>query len=728
MRLLILAIVLLFMQISCTNRPPVKDTSSSIEIIPQPLSLTTREGSFTINNTTTIICDKSIEKLADYVRLYLPLEATDGAESNSIRLMLDNTLDKEEYSLCIDEAGVEIRGGDYGGVFNGVQSLLQLLPHSIYTKKATLPMELSYIKIEDAPRFNYRGILLDVARTFQPVEEIKRVIDNMAYLKLNKLHFHLVDDQAWRIDLKKYPDFVKKGAFRGGDAIYPATLGSFDKKYGGYYTQDELRSIVAYAAERNIEVIPEIDMPGHSRILGMIHPAIRCNYTPDTSATNGMDMRNVWCVAKESNYALIEDIVKELIEIFPSEYIHIGGDEVRFAQWDGCAECQKLIKDKGLNGGAQLEQFFVNRVSDILAKYNRKPMVWDEAVDGGLLPKSTLVCGWRKYGIGWQASTKNGYSTIVMPGEFLYLNRKQSAHDRGHLPVCSFKTMCEFSFDNAVATDEQRKHIAGVEAGFWSETHLMNITPDRHFSDYLEYMFFPRTLAVSELAWSKVRRSYNEMIAVLKEGFYHKLSAMGVTYRLEDPTIKVENGEIYASTSDGSELYYRDILTNKTRKYKAPLDAAKAPYTLFQSRLMTGYSEEVGAEEYYKHLTPKCTVASSMPFNEKYTAELCASYKKAARTTRSAEKGDWIEWRFDEPLKCTYIKVSTGLEHMRSCLIYEGRVEVCYDGETFVNAGALNVGYFELQPTGKPIHAIRVVSDGPSGGDGRIVILPLIIK
>ena len=288
--------------------------------------------------------------------------------------------------------------------------------------------------------------------------------------------------------------------------------------------------------------------------------------------------------------------------------------------------------------------------------------------------------------------------------------------------------MCEFSFDNAVATDEQRKHIAGVEAGFWSETHLMNITPDRHFSDYLEYMFFPRTLAVSELAWSKVRRSYNEMIAVLKEGFYHKLSAMGVTYRLEDPTIKVENGEIYASTSDGSELYYRDILTNKTRKYKAPLDAAKAPYTLFQSRLMTGYSEEVGAEEYYKHLTPKCTVASSMPFNEKYTAELCASYKKAARTTRSAEKGDWIEWRFDEPLKCTYIKVSTGLEHMRSCLIYEGRVEVCYDGETFVNAGALNVGYFELQPTGKPIHAIRVVSDGPSGGDGRIVILPLIIK
>ena len=729
MKYLILAIVLLFTQTACsTDSAAVLSTAQSTEIIPQPLSLTKGEGCFTINEQTALICDKDVEKVGEYLRLYLPLEGVNGGEENSIRLTTDSSLGKEAYSLCIDEKGVEICGGDYGGVFNGVQSLLQLLPHSIYTKKATLPMEVSYVKIEDAPRFSYRGILLDVARTFQPVEEIKRVIDNMAYLKLNKLHFHLVDDQAWRVDLKKYPDFVKKGAYRGGDAMFPATLGSFDKKYGGYYTQDELRSIVAYATERNIEVIPEIDMPGHSRILGLIHPAIRCNYTPDTSATNGMDMRNVWCVAKESNYTLIEDIVKELVEIFPSEYIHIGGDEVRFEQWDGCADCQKLIKEKGLSGGAQLEQFFVNRVSKILAKYNRKSMVWDEAVDGGLLPKSTLVCGWRKFGEGWQVSTKNGYNTIVMPGEFMYLCRKQSPHDRGHLPVCSFKTMCEFSFDNADATDEQRKHIVGIEAGFWSETHLVNITPDRHFSDYLEYMFFPRTLAVSELGWSKERRSFDEMISILKESFYSKLSSMGVTYRLEDPTIKVENGKIYASTTDGSELYYRDILTNKTRKYRTPIDASKASFTLFQSRLMTGYSEEVGAEVFYKPRTPKCTLTSSMPFSEKYTAERCASYEKAARITCSAGKGDWVEWRFEEPLKCTYIKVATGVEHMRYCVINNGHLEVSYDGKTFVNVGALNDGGFELQPKNKPIYAIRIVSDGTNEAIGRTDIQPLIIK
>lgn len=729
MKLLRLAVLLLLMQVSCaTDSSVTTPTAQSTDIVPQPLSLTIGKGNFTIDEHTAIVCDNEVAKVVDYLRLYLPLTGAEEKEGNSIRLKLDANLGQEAYSLCINDKGVEICGGDYGGVFNGVQSLLQLLPHNVYTKKVILPMAVPYANIDDAPRFPYRGILLDVARTFQPVEEIKRVIDNMAYLKLNKLHFHLVDDQAWRVELKRYPDFVKKGAYRGGDAMYPATLGSFDKKYGGYYTQDELRDIVAYAAERNIEVIPEIDMPGHSRILGLIYPAIRCNYTPDTSTTNGMDMRNVWCVAKESNYVLIEDIVKELVEIFPSEYIHIGGDEVRFMQWDDCADCQKIIKEKGLTGGAQLEQFFINRVSGILAKYNRKSMVWDEAVDGGLLPKSTLVCGWRKYGEGWQVSTKNGYNTIVMPGEFMYLNRKQSPHDRGHLPVCSFKTMCEFSFDNAEASDEQRKHIVGIEAGFWSETHLVNITPDRHFSDYLEYMFFPRTLAVSELGWCKNRRSYDDMVSLLKGGFYCKLSSMGVTYRLEDPIVKVKNGKIHASTNDGSELYYRDILTNEVCKYEKPIDASKVDFVLFQSRLMTGYSEEVGAEEFYKPLTPKCTLTSSMPFTEKYPAEICASYEKAARITKSADKGDWVEWRFEEPLECSYIKVATGVEHMRYCVISNGHLEVSYDGKTFVNEGALNDGGFELQPKSKPIYAIRVVSDGPNEAVGRTDIQPLIIK
>ena len=361
MKYLLLTCVLLISQCACANNntkvknekrndtvkvvapPPVPLFT---DIIPQPLSIVKGEGRFTIDERTAILHDKELEQAADYLRLYLPIECAKGKGSNTIRLMLDKTLGKEEYSLKIGKKGVEIRGGDYGGVFNAIQSLLQLLPHAVYSKSAQLPMEVSYIEVKDAPQYHYRGFLLDVARTFQPVHEVKRVLDYMALCKMNKLHLHLIDNPAWRIEIKKYPKLAQEGGFRGGDAKLHPIYGRFNQKYGGYYTQDELRDIVAYAAQRNIEVIPEIDMPGHSKALGAIMPEILCNYTPQTSHTNGIDIRNVWCAAKESNYAIIEDIVKELVEIFPSEYLHIGGDEVSFSQWKLCPDCQQLMTQK----------------------------------------------------------------------------------------------------------------------------------------------------------------------------------------------------------------------------------------------------------------------------------------------------------------------------------------------------------------------------------------------
>lgn len=709
--------------------PPTPPAPLFTDIIPQPLSLVKGEGRFSITERTAIICDKGVEIAADYLRLYLPLERTKGKKRESIRLLLDQELGKEEYALSVGDNGIEIRGGDYGGVFNGVQSLLQLLPHAIYTKTAQLPMEVAYIEVKDAPQYHYRGLLLDVARTFQTVHEVKRVIDYMAYCKLNKLHFHLVDNFGWRIEIKKYPDFAKLGGFRGGDSPIHPVYGRFNQKYGGYYTQEELRDIVSYAAMRNIEVIPEIDMPGHSQALGVVHPAILCNYTPDTSHTNGIDIRNVWCVAKESNYTLIEDIIRELTDIFPSEYIHIGGDEVRFKQWESCPDCQRLMKDMGLKNGNQLEQHFLNRVSDILTKYNRKAVVWDEAVDGGLLPKTTMVSGWRgvKQCLN---STANGYPTIIMPANVFYLDQRQAKHERGHhySMGTSLKTICDFSFENAGFSNEQRKHIAGIEGAFWSETYLSNINPKGHFSDYLEYMLFPRLFGVAEVAWSKERRPYSEMMKVLKNNFYHKLHAMSATFRLEPPVIKVEKGKIFASTDDGSKLYYKDIRNNRTQEYKSPLNADMAPFVTFHSRLMTGYSDDKGAPEFYNYAEPKVKLTSSMPFSKKRTAEVCESYKGLAHTTRCAKEGDWIEFRFEEPIKASYIKIATGHRHLRRCLIYKGHIEICYDGKEFLRGGNLYNGYFILRPRNKPIHAIRIIADGISDANSKVIIQPLEIK
>ena len=747
MRYLLLAFAILIAQCACANdttkvkkSKKIKDADTTevvvppaplfTDIIPQPLSLIKGEGRFTIDNQTTIYCDEALTKGANYLQLYIPIERAKSKGNNTIRLVLDKKLGSEEYSLKVDKSGIEVRGGDYGGVFNGIQSLLQLLPHAIYSKSAPLPMEVSYVEVKDAPQYHYRGFLLDVARTFQPVHEVKRVIDYMAFCKMNKLHFHVVDNPAWRIELKKYPQFAQEGGFRGGDAKLHPIYGRFNQKYGGYYTQEELRDIVAYAAQRNIEVIPEIDMPGHSKALGAIHPDILCNYTPDTSNTNGIDIRNVWCAAKESNYALIEDIIKELVEIFPSEYIHIGGDEVKFSQWKQCPDCQRLMKEKGLTGENQLEQYFLNRVSDILTKYNRKAVVWDEAVDGGLLPKTTMVTGWR--GVKQCLSTTaKGYSTIIMPSSVFYLDKRQSPNERGHRTKTgvSLKTICDFSFENAGFSEEQQKHIAGIEAAFWSEIYLYNINPKGHFSDYIEYMIFPRLFGVAEVSWSKNRRSYDDMMTVLNSNFHHKLHRMSATFRLNPPTVVLQNGRIVASTNDGSKIFYKDIRNNKTQEYKQPLSASLAPYVCFHSRLMTGYSPEVGLPAYYASQTPAVTITSSMPFSKRTPIENCSSYKSTVNTSRCAKKDDWVLFSFERPVKCSYLRVATGYEHLRRCLIYNGYVEVSYDGETFVKAGNLSNGAYILRPKSNQfIHALRIVATGISDAEEKVIIQPLVIK
>ena len=720
MKLLLISLFLVLTQISAW--------ADNAGIIPRPLSVVKSEGCFTIDESTSLVFNKKLDKAASYLLDYLPLQTKKGKKNNSIRLTLDKKMAKEEYSLRIHSRGIEIRGGEYAGVFNGIQSLLQLLPAEVYAKKLTYPVEVPLVDIKDAPQYTYRGLLLDVARTFQPVEEVKRVIDYMAYCKLNKLHFHLVDSEGWRLELKKYPHIAEKAGFRGGDSPLHPIYGSFDQKYGGYYTQEELRDIVAYASQRNIEVIPEVDMPGHSKALGMVHPDILCNYTLDTSHTNGIDVRDVWCASKESNYQLVEDIVKELVDIFPSEYIHIGGDEVNFKWWKECPDCQQLKQEKGLENEAQVEQYFINRVSDILTRYNRKAMVWDEAVDGGLLPTTTMVTGWRGVKQCLEA-TGQGYPTIIMPSSVFYLDKRQYPHDKGHNSRngLSLQTICDFTFEDAGFSDAQRKNIAGIEGAFWTEIYLSNIHPEGRFSDYLEYMLFPRLFGVSEIAWGQSRRSYNEMLALLENSFYAKLDAMNAAYRLSSPIVKLEGGKIHASTTDGSTIYYKDIRTDETKEYTSPLDASLATYVSFQSRMNNGRSSEIALPEYYQYMKPECTVTSSLPFRENKPLERCATYKGDAATTRAAKAGDWVEFTFKEPLKASYIKVTMGYKHLYRRLIYKGHVEVSYDGQNFVRLGNLVNGLFVLHPQ-EDVYALRVVSDGISDAEEYVIIQPLEIK
>ena len=342
---------------------------------PSPARQAFYSGSCRISPRTMLCYETPLAPLAAYLREYINVEKASDSMSadDAIVLSTDPTLGDEAFRLTVLPQRIEIAGGSYGGVFNGSQALFRLLPAEIYAKNCPLPVEIACTKVEDAPRFPYRGMMLDVARTWIDTTGVKRYIDLLSYHGINKLHLHLSDDEGWRIEIKSHPELTEIGGFRGGDSPVRPVYGKWDEKYGGYYTQDEMRGLIRYAAVRNIEIIPEIDLPGHSRNIASVHPEIRCNYPPDTVSTNGYDYRSAWCVAREENYALLTDILGELCALFPSEYIHIGGDEVDMTQWNRCPDCQALMSRQGMSDPHQLEDLFMKRMAAMGIRFRLFP-------------------------------------------------------------------------------------------------------------------------------------------------------------------------------------------------------------------------------------------------------------------------------------------------------------------------------------------------------------------
>lgn len=701
---------------------------SATEIIPKPVTRNETEYSFVIDELTSLVYEYGLCDAAAYLLEYVPLRRysviPDG--TNAVVLKTDGNMAAEEYALNVGTDGVTITGGSYGGVFNGMQTFLQMLPPKIYSKHCRLPLQIKCGDIADKPKFDYRGFSLDVARTWIPADKVKRYIDLLAYHKINKLHFHLTDDEGWRIELKSHPEFAKTGGFRGGDSPVHPRYDKFDEKWGGYYTQEELRSIVEYARVRNIEVIPEIDMPGHSKALGAIRHDILCGYTPDTSISNGLDIRNVWCAAKESNYALIDDIIREVSGIFTSEYIHIGGDEVNMEQWRKCPDCQRLKREKGLANEKQIEDYFIARVTEILARYGKKPAVWNEAIEGGKLPKTSRVHGWQSIRHCKQ-STDKGYPTIVMPGEYFYFDMKQSDGEFGHNWAAIFdaKKVLSFDFDKYGFTDAQRKCVAGLEASFFSEIYIAH-SPEK--SDYLDYMLFPRLCSFSEVAWSDVKRDWDEFYKMLKDSHYDRMQAMGISFRLSTPKVEYADGIMSASVDDGSTLHYTDERTGKTFVYGKPFVCDAPTRIVFHSEYGTARSRDIGSKEYYAEQKPATTVTTSMPCSEKNPIANAAKYSNSiARTTRAAHRGDWIRYDFAEPVSCREIKAQTGHIHLYRCLFLDGHVEISYDGDKFVRAAELHNGGAVIRPE-KPVKSVRIVADGNSDAEDNVVIQSLKIK
>ena len=508
-------------------------------VIPMPNDVTLSEGAFTLSGQD-FYADASLDQdsqkaIADFWNQLYNVsgkKSTLGTEDlgQKVRFLPNPNLGAEEYALNVNDKGVTVEASAFPGFFYAIQTLKQMLPAEIYgNKKANAAWVLPYVSILDAPRFDYRGIHLDPCRHFWSIEETKRILDVAATYKINRLHWHLTEDQGWRMEVKKYPKLTEVGAWRSGTCIGKDFDSSDGIRYGGYYTQEQMREIVAYAAERNITVIPEIDLPGHMVAALAAYPELGCTGGPYEVWTRWGVADDVLCVGKEETFTFLEDVLTELLDIFPSEYIHIGGDECPKVRWENCPACQARIKELGLkaHGNISAEQelqcYVTARIQQFLNDHGRKIIGWDEILEGNLAPGATVM-SWRGTQGGIEAAQR-GFDVVMTPNSHMYIDYYQS-QERDKEPLCIGglvtvpKLYSYEPYDGMAPGTED--HILGVQANLWTE---YIDTPE-----FLEYMLLPRMCALSEVQWCNAdRKDYNRFDASLDHTF-KMLDVMGYTY------------------------------------------------------------------------------------------------------------------------------------------------------------------------------------------------------
>lgn len=507
--------------------------SQEINLIPAPAKIEYQNGSFIITPKTKTIASVEHNSLLSYFNDYLlsnygyKLMVSNNLKEKGIRLFEgnDKTLPKGGYNLTINNKGIYINGGEEG-LFRGITTLLQLFPTE---KKMTF--SLPCCTIIDFPRFQYRGMHLDCSRHFWPVDLIKKYIDYLALHKLNTFHWHLTDDQGWRIEIKKYPKLTSVGGWRNGTIFgrYPGT-GNDGIKYGGYYTQEQIKEIVKYATDRYITVIPEIEMPGHSSAAIAAYPELSCfpgeptiNFYPKqcewSGDKTGKQVQQTWgvfddvfCAGQENTFNFLQDVIDEVLELFPSKYIHVGGDECPKENWKRCPNCQQRIKANKLKDEHELQSYFIQRMEKYLKNKGRTLIGWDEILEGGLAPNA-VVMSWRGENGGIEAAKQN-HDVIMTPGNPVYFDHSQSENEDsitigGYNPIEKV-----YAYDPVPKelTGEQARHILGAQANLWTE-YIGN-------TKKVEYMILPRMAALSEVLWSqKEKKDWKNFETRLAEQF-----------------------------------------------------------------------------------------------------------------------------------------------------------------------------------------------------------------
>lgn len=574
-------LLLLLFSISCSEE-------TNVSIIPNPNYLKIQNGFFLFDNNTRLeynINNNAIEKLVqgfvNRIKLSTGLNLKANEKTNNkiiFKILADSNTGKEKYDITVAEDSVLICGSSEAGLFYGLQSFYQLLGPQIFNndKKLNLPIKIPKLIISDSPKFNYRGAMLDVGRHFASKEFVKKFIDILAFHKLNKFHWHLTEDQGWRIEIKKYPKLTEIGSIR------KETLNN-GIKHEGFYTQNDIREIVKYASERYIEIIPEIEMPGHSQAAIAAYPQLSCTQNKFEVSTQFGVHENIYCAGKENTFEFLQNTLDEIIELFPSKYIHIGGDEAPKIRWSKCQNCQRRIKDENLKDESELQSYFIKRIENYLSDKGKFIIGWDEILEGGLAPNATVM-SWRGIEGGIKAA-KEGHDVIMSPNTYCYFDYYQALHNEPYAigGFTSLEKVYSYNPFPHELSKEESKHILGVQANLWTE-YISSF-------EYAEYMILPRFSALAEICWTNVEnQNYSDFSRRMIDQ-YARYGYLNWNYRVPTPiglssqkiisqqeSIILENpipGSIVKYTLDGTEpdinskTYSQPILIDKSTTIKA---------------------------------------------------------------------------------------------------------------------------------------------------------------
>ena len=692
---------------ACSNQPT---TVANYEVVPMPLEInTTQQASFLLKSGVTVYYPAGNEKmqrnaefLASFVKaqtgIELQVQAGEGGKGGIVlQLGLAND-NPEAYQLKVDASQVVISSPSEAGVFYGIQTLRKAVDVAESSN-----VELPAVEIKDQPRFGYRGMMLDVGRHFFSMDEIKTYIDMMALHNINRFHWHLSEDQGWRIEIKKYPKLTEIGSMRK-ETVIGHNSGKYDgKPYGGFYTQEQAKEIVAYAAERYITVIPEIDLPGHMQAALAAYPELGCTGGPYEVWTQWGVSDNVLCAGNDQTIQFIKDVLAEIVEIFPSEYIHVGGDECPKVKWSTCPKCQARIKALGLKSDnkhtkeERLQSYVIHEAEEFLNSKGRKMIGWDETLEGGLAPNATVM-SWRGEAGGIEAA-KQHHDVVMTPNTYLYFDYYQSKDTEtepmaigGYLPierVYSYEPMPKS------LSPEEQKYIVGVQANLWTE-----YIPD---FKQVQYMVLPRMAALSESQWcAPEKKNYEAFLQRVsrlvniyaKNGWNYATHIFDVMLDLK-PNTETGTLDAVARTIDNAPIYYTldgSEPTTASEKYTDVIKIDK-PCTLRTVAIRPSGSSKITKDEISFSKSSMKPITMLQPINKQYEFSGATVLVDGMTGNMNYKTGRWIAFYTNDLEAVIDLKEATEISSMtlHTCVekgdwIFDTRgitVSVSDDNQTF---------------------------------------------